>query len=109
MKTYNHSFKGYGVHPSTVAVFIILGEDGKTWIGFEDLNQGTSVTNASEQLATEIVKKEGLVPANCRFFEWYSQYEQDLDEIEYSWKPGNIAKDPVWKPFCSAENTPFKN
>jgi hypothetical protein len=107
MKSYTHYFKGFGIHPSAIAVWINRGEDGKTWIGFEDLNEGTSVTNASEQLATEIVKKEGLVPVNCRFFDWYPQHGGDVDEVTYSWKPGNIASNPDWKPFCKASKNPF--
>ena len=109
MKTYTHSFKGWGIHPTVVKIYITENAAGETLIGFEDLNNGTSVTNVSEQLATDIVKKEDLFPGVCRFFEWYSQYEGDVDEIIYTWDSNRKASQPVWKPFCSAENNPFKN
>jgi hypothetical protein len=80
-----HEYKGYGRVPSKCRVKI-FSDDGEIFICFEDIGDGTSVTNASEQLATEIVDKLGLAPANCRFFETYSQYNYDsFDEIIYQW------------------------
>lgn len=94
-KRFIHSFKA--IVPSSVRVRI-FSDDGENFILFEDINDGTSVTNASEQLASEIVEREGFNPGDCRFFETYSQYNYDsIDEIEYTWK-GNVARQPRWKP-----------
>jgi len=60
------------------------------------------VTNASEQLASEIVAKFGYEPELCRFFETYNQYEYDtFDEIIYDWEFKNDkweATHPMWMP-----------
>lgn len=105
-KRFIHSFKGFGHVPSSIRVKI-FSDDGENFILFEDINDGTSVTNASEQLASEIVKREGFSPDSCRFFETYSQYNYDsIDEIEYTWLTKNsdfgpnewVAKSPRWKP-----------
>jgi hypothetical protein len=105
MKTFIHEFKGFGIHPSKCKVHIEK-VGSSTWIGFEDLGEGTSVTNASEQLATEIVDKVELNPSMCKFFEWYPQYEGDLDRIEYKWK-GPIASQAEWSRCCIKEENPF--
>jgi hypothetical protein len=106
MKDYTHYFNGYERVPSSCNVYILNFPDETKWIGFENTGHGTSVTNASEQLASEIVKKEFFHSEKCRFFEWYSEYEGDVDEITYTWN-NNIASDPVWKRFCNAEKNPF--
>jgi len=95
MKTFIHSYKGNGIIPSRCRVYIKEIND-EFWIGFESMDEGTSITNASEQLATEIVKKENLDIDYCRFFEWYPEYENDVDEISYTWKDGE-ATNPQWK------------
>jgi len=98
-----HSFKGFGKIPSSVRVKI-FSDDGENFILFEDIDDGTSVTNVSEQLASEIIEREGFSPDSCRFFETYSQYDYDsVDEIKYNWlmkKDPNkwIAEHPQWSP-----------
>jgi len=105
MKLYIHTYKGFGVHPSKCRVYI-KDVGTTTWIGFEDIGEGTSVTNASEELASEIVQYEMLNPANCKFFEWYSQYDGRVDEVQYRWN-GPEADQPTWKHFCDAKDNPF--
>ena len=110
-KEFIHPFKGFGRVPSTCLVRM-YEDDGETMICFIDLDDGTSVTNASEQIAAEIVTEYKLSPTNCRFFETYQQYEYDnFDEIEYEWimgkTPGGFliswkATNPKWKP-CDDE------
>ena len=94
-----HEYKGYGVHPSECIVRMYT-DDGDTFICFVDLDKGTSVTNATEQLAAEIVNKFRLKPEDCRFFETYKQYGYStLDEIEYKWWPDLahwVAREPKW-------------
>lgn len=101
IKEFIHEFKGFGRVPSKCKVKV-LSEEDKTYICFEDIGNGTSVTNASEQLATEIVDTLDLDPADCRFFETYSQYNYDsFDEIGYMWNMVRgkwEAKEPDWEP-----------
>lgn len=64
----------------------IIEDDGDKLILFENLGIGMSVTNASELLATQIVNMFKYEPSDCRFFETYSEYDNEtLDEIEYNW------------------------
>jgi len=105
MKTFIHEYKGYGIHPSRCKVYI-RDVGTQTWVGFENMGEGTSVTNASEQLATEIVEKEFLSPQLCKFFEWYPEYDGMVSEIEYRWK-GPEASHAEWGYFCDAEDNPF--
>lgn len=105
MKTFIHEYRGYGVHPSRCKVYI-KQVGTSTWVGFENLGEGTSVTNASEQLATEIIEKELLNPAACKFFEWYPEYEGRVDQVEYRWK-GSIACNAEWSHYCDKEENPF--
>lgn len=92
-----HTFKAQGRQSSSCFVKI-LSDDGEHMILFEDINSGMSVTNASEQLATEITEELQLNPDDCRFFETYQQYEYDtFDEVTYKWKDGK-AYDASWKP-----------
>ena len=105
MKEFYHDYLGFGRIKSQCLVKIV--STGKThYILFENLGLGTSVTNASEQLASEIVAKYGFDPKECRFFETYSEYDYDsFDEIEYNWlnkKDGWEAKNPKWKPGLDA-------
>lgn len=100
-KQFLHYFKGFGIHPSHCYVKIFY-DDGENFILFEDIDDGTSVTNASEQLASEIVNEYGFHPGDCRFFETYRQYDYEtFDEITYHWESndkGHVASNPSWKP-----------
>ena len=108
MKTeeFTHKFKGHWGFPSSCLVRM-YSDDGETYICFINIGDGTSVTNLSEQLASEMVNKFTLNPWNCRFFETYSEYNyESLDEIEYKWVPDMtewVASDPEWKP-CKEEH-----
>jgi len=101
METFVHEFKGFGRVPSRCLVKII-SENDKHFILFEDINEGTSVTNASEQLASEIVSLMGYEPEDCKFFETYKQYDYDtFDEIIYEWSFDEYtweASKPNWMP-----------
>lgn len=98
---FNHEYLGYGRVPSECIVRKFT-DDGDNFICFIDIGKGTSVTNASEQLASEMVNKFILRPEDCRFFETYQQYGyESFDEIKYSWQPnGSVwtASNPDWKP-----------
>lgn len=102
-----HQFRGYGVFPSYCNVYIVnRGE--YNYVLFEDLNDGTSVTNASEQLASEIVEDYDLDPTKCIFFETYSEDLETFDEISYTWV-NNVAINPVWYPGKEEDKNIFLN
>jgi len=75
------------------------------------MDVGTSVTNASEQLAQEIVNLFSLRPQDCRFFETYSEFDYEtFDEIEYDWWPDLYhweARSPKWKPVIEDDLIPL--
>ena len=102
MNSFYHNYKGYGIHPSECLIHTNVIDD-ITHICFEDRGIGTSVTNASEQLATEIVDKLELDMSKCKFYERYPQYTTaTIDNITYTWN-NNIASNPEWR-VC---NDPF--
>lgn len=119
MQGFLYEFLGFGRIPSKCAITII-SDDGDRFIFFENIGEGTSVTNASEQLATEIVNKFGYYPGDCRFFETYRENDYDtVEEIEYQWsgisnQDGSIkknweAKNASWKPASEEIVELFKN
>ena len=99
-----YPFIGYGGISSRCLVKI-FSDDGQHMICFEDIGEGTSVTNVSEELASDIVNKMDYNPSDCKFFESYkdAQYNYNsLDEIEYNWeytyKSKWVASNPNWAP-----------
>jgi hypothetical protein len=103
---FNHDYLGYNGTRSRCNV-LIFSDDGEHFILFENLGIGTSVTNMSELLATQIVAKMRFNPIDCRFFETYKEYDHEtFDEIEYIWsKSFDVernyfmeAKHAKWKP-----------
>ena len=96
-----HEYKGFGNCESKCRLYIKEVTNPRygatTFVCFENMGVGTSVTNMSEELATQIVHLYGLDPQTTRFFESY-KYDREprsLDEIEYTWH-GNIARRPQW-------------
>lgn len=106
-KEFIHPFKGFNGRVPSTCLIKMFDDDGETFICFINLNNGTSVTNASEQLATEIVNEYNLDPDECRFFETYQEYNYEtFDEVSYTWKDfttdpkfkRGIAYDAKWRP-----------
>lgn len=99
MDSFQYEYKGFNTHPSKCMVHIKKVTNPRYgdafFVCFEDLSEGTSVTNASEQLATNILRKYNLEPENTRFFETYDKKE--IHEISYSWKD-LTASSPKWFP-----------
>ena len=102
--TFIHNYEGFGKCESKCKVYMVL-HGAITHICFEELddNKGTSITNMSEYLAAQILKKFNLEPYDCSFYETYPHSEKDrsFDEIYYLWefdKTQWIAKHPHWKP-----------
>lgn len=81
---FTHNYNVHGV--KSECVIKVYSDDGEHFMLFENIGIGVSVTNASEQLAEEIVAQLNLNPHDCRFFETYQEYDYEtLDEIEYTW------------------------
>ena len=61
-----------------------------------------SVTNAAEQIATEVVKQYGLDPQRMLFVEHYPEaqrpmpYGESYDLVTFTWKEGRATK-PIWR------------
>ncbi|MBA7532320.1 hypothetical protein ES705_24546 [subsurface metagenome] len=104
MKTILHQFKGFNVYDSECLIHIDNSDPEEILICFEDIGKGTSVTNFSEQLATEIIALKGWDPGKCRFFEYYSKRLEEVDEVVYEWSENRVASEPDRKPFKSPES-----
>lgn len=84
----------------------MFDDDGENFILFENIDIGVSVTNASEQLAEEIVNQYQLQPGDCRFFETYREYDyKTVDEIEYTWVKEKFRESSKWS-ACDARWKP---
>lgn len=98
---FDHTFHWYGRKEQSTVRINIYTHNGYTLVIFQDLGKGTSVTNASEQLATEIGKLKNLDPEKTIWLECYPYYggDYDIDRIFYSYDPF-IKKysDPTWGP-----------
>lgn len=114
MKTYfKHRFTGYNGVKSSCNVYIVSEQKDEYYILFENMGDGLSVTNASEQLASEIIERMQYHPDNCRFFETYLEYKREtFDEITYNWvydlAKSWVASNPSWKPAEEMRNLFFK-
>ena len=98
MKTINHHFLGFHKRPAECLVHIDDSDLECVLICFEDINKGISVTNFSEQLATEIVNIYGFDHTKCLFAEYYGYNGEEYDSITYTWK-NDIASNPDWRPM----------
>ncbi|MFA5153770.1 MAG: hypothetical protein WC554_14510 [Clostridia bacterium] len=109
IKEFVHSFKPEFYQDYSTCYIRMYNVDDKIFILFEDIDGGLSVTNASEQLASELVENLQLNSINCRFFETYRQYDYEtFDEITYTWRD-NRASNPQWKPAEEFRNIFLKN
>ncbi len=94
-----YKFKGLGRHDSECKIEIWKDAD-KAVILFTDIGKGTSVTNASEQLVTEIYNKYLLNydKKNLMFIETYQKRKnviESADVVVPIWD-GNEASDVNW-------------
>jgi hypothetical protein len=84
---------------SSCNIVVISNHENFLFI-FEDIRHGSSVTNSSEELATDMLRKHNLDPNNCRFFETYPENNYNtFEEIDYIWVSGFlvIGKQISWK------------
>jgi hypothetical protein len=91
-----HQFKGFGINKSECKVEIWKLQD-KALVLFTDTGKGTSVTNASEQLVTEIYNQyliKDYKPNQCLFSETYDRIQIDI--VLPNWQ-GNKCHRVGWK------------
>ena len=99
-ESFIHHFKGYGGCASFCRVHLFTSGE-LTIVVFEDLGDdtGTSITNASEQLANEIVRLRHLNPDKTSWLECYPRYTKDfdIDVISYNYdQVANLYSNPQW-------------
>lgn len=100
------SYRGCGDYGPHSQCYVQIWDDGaQNIVLFEDLGNGTSVTNASEHIAN-VVRKFLTHPEKTRFFETYRSDFNDVDEVSY--KTTDPYDQPSWKhisDFKSLVNT----
>lgn len=112
-KYFNYDFKGLGNAASRCGIMLFWNGQDACIVFIElDKNPGTSVTNASEQLATLVHSLFKLnMPPHTKYFE-LCEHEakagtlQRVDEITYTWglsKSGLVFGSPQWKPLGIAD------
>jgi len=93
-------YKGFGLWPSECEV--VIKKVGEIYHILFINKSGTSVTNATEQLASGLMQAnaENLRPGVALFYENYPERWDLLDMITYTWHTDEqgqfIAKDPKW-------------
>lgn len=95
IKIDNYLYKGYG-NCNSYCKLEIWKEEDKAVVLFTDINIGTSVTNASDILVTEIYNNFLLDydKKNCLFMETYDE-AKGVDIIVPKWK-GSLVHDVTW-------------
>lgn len=99
---FDHSFQWQGKrgHTSTVRV-TIFRHRGANLVILQDLGKGTSVTNACEQIATEVGALKSLDPWKTVWIECYPGNTQDviwsIDRIFMDYHRGAYVS-PTWGP-----------
>ncbi len=96
-----HKFLGFGIHKSECQVEIWF-QDDRAIVVFTDTNKGTSVTNASEQIITEVYNQylAKFPVSKVLFCETYDKVKDGIDWIEPTWTPdgkgGLMVHDVEW-------------
>ena len=106
-RSFTHYYKGFSKTPCKCHVDIFqleeMTEHGHdTIVLFTALqdNQGTSITNASECIATDMVIQKGVNIGSTLFVETYPYYDevQQYDSIFYKYDPiMRKFHSPIWK------------
>lgn len=105
-KKITHNFLGFGIHKSSCVVEI-YESNGKCFVLFVDTGNGTSVTNAAEQLITEIYEKHLIGKYSPNDILFAETYEADrnypgfldnghVDAIIPTWNGSQVEK-VEWK------------
>ncbi|HEU5380137.1 MAG TPA: hypothetical protein VFV38_32330 [Ktedonobacteraceae bacterium] len=103
-----YNYDGF-IDPSTCQLRILTDGQAAIVVATElDSNEGTSVTNAYERIASKVVQEFGLNPQRTRFYDHYTAHSTSLEasaqetdeketyaEVTLSWE-GQEATDPKW-------------
>lgn len=104
-KQFRHYYKAknFGLENNLSSCMVtVFRKEDQTLVILQDVGHGTSVTNASEQIATEIMNLENLDFEKTAWVECYPYYggDWDVDAIKYHF---NRAADeltaPEWRPL----------
>ncbi len=99
--------------PSRCWLKVVQGPNGTLVQATQQaLTDGTSITNAAEQVFGLAVQQYQLDPTKCIFVEHYApgvlSHAYDLDStgtyhfVEFTWR-GNSATNPIWRPSTALE------
>jgi len=82
-----HGYLGFGRVVSNCQVEIWKLDEGRAVVLLTDMGQGTSVTNASETIITEVYEKhlKGTDKTKCLFMETYPYDNADIDQVVPTW------------------------
>lgn len=105
---FTHHYKGFSQTPCKCHIDIFQLEEmtdhgHDTIVLFTALqdNQGTSITNASETIATDMVIQKGVNISSTFFVEVYPHYDNEYAAIFYKY-------DPMMRKFHSGRFKPLK-
>lgn len=103
LKEGSHDFKGYGIHDSKINYHIYQTDDAKVVV-LIDLGKGTSVTNAAEQLATELTVAENLNHKEVKWMELYPYYNHSAAWIDFKYdEMSEEYSSPDWTPVPESD------
>ena len=98
IEEFYHEFKGYGIHDSRIKVHIYQGLDRKMVV-FQDIGEGTSVTQSAEQLAKEILDLKELYVNQTIWVELYPYYDYSAAQIKFTFdQMSRVFRYPKWVP-----------
>lgn len=107
----HYDYPGYFNYESFCDLKVATIPPGHTLVIFTEVeeNVGTSVTNRSEVLATQVCQEFGLLPEKTLFVEHYPERGPRIKRlpetyalVEYTWEQGHARK-PEWR-YLSLEN-----
>lgn len=101
-----HSFLGFGIHKSACEVEIYKTVAGRYLVILTDIGEGTSVTNAAEQIATEVyniyLKEDGVSSEDVVWVEHYPESDvpysiinlepTEENKVSFARIPGPVTK-----------------
>jgi hypothetical protein len=95
-------YLGYGTHPSTCRLRLYDGPKGKVAIVSQmEGDQGTSVTNAAEDIASKVCREFSLNHGEVTWVEHYEHTgeQETFDQVEFGisyGRPNNTLANPRW-------------
>lgn len=101
-KSFYLEYQGFGRVDSRCKVHV-FNKGEYNFVFFEDIGEGTSVTNASEHIASVLLNVYNFDVDKTAWFECYPYNEKDfdIDRIHYD-VDGSFCSNPVWSPVSDA-------